>query len=550
MLAMDMVQSTRSSRFFSSKKLVFKFAFAINALQLSFGVIAQVSLPGVEEGDDPAKNPLKRPGVTVLPGVRTTATYSDNLLLDRKGSEVTGLRLEVAPYILASLNSNTAQGYAFLALRSFYLTAGPNSGQFASPRHDFKTSGRYQLIENFLSLQGAAYTFDVNPINFGVTSSDSGNLFLYPRRIQGFNIGPTLQGQLGALANYSGGYSYGESGVAGDTNLKNQIVNGSVTSGSAFNRWGWEWNGLHQRRDFFGGGDFQRNVSNGILFWSPNESWKVGASIRYSQIDGFISGSGKAKGFGPGIAINWIPNARTQLKLTAAAEYFGTTGEFSITHSTPRLILDMLYEKGSLSSTSATLLNQNPSALTRVADGPGALSAQFQNYVAESLNSRYGVLTGFGVVDSAFVQRTGGRASASYRLSTTNKATLSYFNYNETTRVATSDPQIGGSSVTGTAFPASGIFIGDVERVGISFTNEIGLGARSKLGISINSYTNRFLSIGREVRIKSLSTTYSARVSPSTTALLGFRHSDQVGIGYQTISFGENSIFGAIDMRF
>jgi uncharacterized protein (PEP-CTERM system associated) len=546
-----MVQSTRDPRALVSKKKLFYVVFAACLMQSSTLTYAQVSLPGTEDSDDPSKNPLKRPGITVLPGVRTSVTYSDNLALNRKGEATAGFRVEVAPYILAAINSAAAQGYVYYGMRNFFLTAGPEANQLSSPRHDFKTTGKYQLLEGLLALQGSAFVFDVNPINFGVTSADSGNVFLYPQRIQGFNIGPVIESQLGNFATYGAGYSYGQSGVRGvNSNLTNQILNGNIKSGSAFNRWGWEWNGLNQVRDFSNGGTFQRNLSNGIVYWTPSETWRLGASIRYSQIDGFTSSSGKNKGFGPGIAINWNPSSRTQLKLTASSEYFGTTGEFSFTHSTARLIFDALYERGGLNSTNATLLNQNPTALTRTGDGTSVAGAQFQNYVSESLYSRYGVLTGFGIVDSAFVVRDGGRASVSYKLSPLSKVTASYFNYHESTKISTSNPALGGSSVTGTALPSSGTFVGDVYRQGISLTSEISLDARSKLGFSLNSYTNRFISVGRDVRIRSASGVYSTRVSPSTTALFGIRHSEQSGVGYQTITFGENSVFGALDMRF
>jgi uncharacterized protein (PEP-CTERM system associated) len=546
-----MVLSTRVGRdVFSLRKTVLCLLI-LGMFQPVCLVMAQASLPGVADTEDPSKNPLNKPGTTMLPGVRTSVTYSDNLNLNIKSEAVGGFRVEVAPYILAAVNTASVRGYAYYASRNFFRTAGVEANQFGAPRHDFLTNGRYQLIPAFLSLQGSAFMYDVNPINFGVTSADIGNIFLYPRRVQGYSIGPIAEGQLGAFATYSGGFSYGQTGLKGvDVNQSSRTINGAVKSGSSFNRWGWEWNGLNQVRDFASGGTFERNQSNGILYWVPNESLRVGGSIRYSQISGFSSNTGKNSGYGPGIAVNWNPSTLTQLKFNASAEYFGTTGELSITHSTPRFTFDGFYERGSLNSSNATLLNQNPTAFTRTGDGTSAASTQFQNYVTDSLYNRYGVLSGLGVVDSAFVRRDGGRLSMTYKLTPLSKVSLGYFDIKEATQIATSNPALGGASVAGTVLPSSGVFAGEVARKGISLTSEIAFDARSKLGISLNGYTNNFPSVGREQKVVSLSTIYSTRISPSATALVGLRHAELSGRGYQAVSYGENSVFGAVDMRF
>jgi hypothetical protein len=121
----------------------FLWVCVVSALQVSLGVQAQ-GLPGQSEGIDPANNPLTRQGLTSLPGVRTSVTYSDNISLRPKGTEQGGFRLEVSPYILAAANTSVAQGYVFYSLRNFYRTAGPQGAEFDSPRHDLRSNGRIQ----------------------------------------------------------------------------------------------------------------------------------------------------------------------------------------------------------------------------------------------------------------------------------------------------------------------------------------------------------------------------------------------------------------------
>jgi uncharacterized protein (PEP-CTERM system associated) len=519
------------------------------ALQAHMNIQAQ-ALPGQTDIIDPVNNPLTRPGISTLPGVRTSISYSDNISLSPKGAELGGFRVEVSPYILAAANTSVAQGYVFYSMRNFYRTAGPQGAEFDSPRHDLRSNGRIQLVEGLLYLRGSAYTFNVNPINFAQNSFDPATSPTFNNRVQGFNIAPSIENRLGNFASYTAGYSYGQSAIVGSGLTSGDArFTGSATSGSEFNRWGWSWNGENQNRTF-GGRNYERNTSTGILYWVPSETFRIGASVKYSQIDGFVNTKGKDRGYGPGVALDWAPSGRTRVKLTAASEYFGNTGDLYISHDAGRFSINAVYEKSVLSSNDATLLNQNPSFLNNSIAGFGAQSATFRNYVTDSLYARYGVLTGLGIVDSAYVARDGGRVALSYKLSPLSTTNLSYLDYKSSTQTSTSNPSIGGTSVTGTAFPLSGVFYGNVHTTGVSFNVTLGLDAASKLIFSFDEFDTRFLSIARRNVIRSISSSYSTKVSPTTTATVGIRHAEQNGTGYQATSYGENAVFGAIDMRF
>jgi uncharacterized protein (PEP-CTERM system associated) len=518
-------------------------------LQSTWGVFAQ-NLPGQAEIVDPANNPLTKLGVTTLPGVRTSITYSNNLSLQPRDLAQAGFRLEVSPYILAAANTPSAQGYVYYAMRNFYRTAGPNGAEFDSPKHDFRSNGKIQLINEFLYLKGSAYTFNVNSINFSPTSFDPATVITRSSSIQGVNLSPYIQSRFGNFADYSLGYSYGQTSISG-ANLvsRDNRFTGSAASGSEFNRWGWSWNGENQERSF-NGQRFLRNSSTGIAYWIPTENLKIGASIRYSQIDGFVNQKGKDNGYGPGFAIDYAPSARTKLKLTGSAEYFGNTGDMTFVHESGRLSVVGGYEKSVLSSNDATLLNQNPSFLGSSAANEGGLSPAFRNFVSNSLYAKYGVLTGVGLVDSAYVSRSGGKLAISYKLSPLSTASLSYFNFTSSTRTQTVNPSFGGTSVLAASLPVAGTFYGTLHTEAVSLNVIVGLDATSKLSFTLDALDNNFVSILRRFKVASFATTYSTKVSPSSTASFGLRHTELIGTGYQANSYSENAVFGAIDMRF
>jgi uncharacterized protein (PEP-CTERM system associated) len=552
MSAMAMAQNSEASLLFKLSSLNALMACMLLALQTTSIAYAQ-NLPGQNDLIDPANNPLTKVGVTTLPGVRSSITYSDNISQLRKGSEIGGFRLEVSPYILAAANTSVAQGYVYYALRNFYRTAGADGAQFDAARHDLRSNGKLQLIDDFLYIRGSAFNFNVNPINFSQTSFDPAAVSTFNYRVQGFNLSPYIESRRGNFANYSAAYYYGQSGIVGATG-QNQVSSdvrytGSASSGSAFNQWGWSWTGENQERSF-NNRSYGRNASTGIIYWVPTDTFRIGASMRYSQIDGFINQKGKDAGYGPGLALDWAPSTRTKLKITSSAEYFGNTGDATFTHDAGRLSIVAAYERSVLSSNDATLLNQNPTFFTSNVSSNGPLSVPFRNFVADSLYARYGVLTGLGVVDSAYVLRSGGRVSLSYKLSPLSTASLSLFDYTSSTRTTTSNPGLGGISVLGSSLAQSGTFFGTLHTTYASFNVSLGLDATSKLSFTYDDIDNRYVTILRRNKISSFSTTYSTKISPSSTASIGLRHVAQSSTGYQASAYNENSVFSSLDMRF
>jgi uncharacterized protein (PEP-CTERM system associated) len=493
----------------------------------------------------------ERRGVTILPGVRNSVTYSDNLNIDAAGLKQSGFRFEVAPYVFATADTAQGQGFLYYSMRNFYRTTSPAGSGFDDPRHDLRSSGRLRIIDNLLYVNGNAFTYNINPINLSLNSFDPATVQTFNNRFQGFTVSPYIASAIGNFANYNFGYSYGSTSIVGlPTVTKDQRLTGNVKSGTSFNRWGWEWDGFHQERSFGTGTTFGRNTSTGILYWVINEELRIGASGRYSQIDGFSNKKGLTSGYGPGLAIDYSPSRSTKVKGTINSEYYGTTGELTVLHTTPRFSLNSSYEKSVLTSSEATFLNQNPNATAAIAAVDGNYSSAYRNYIGQSLYSRYGVQAGLGVIDGAAVQRNGGRITAGYKLSPLSKFDVQIGRYKNVTQTTTTNPGLGGFSVVGLSIPLAGQFTGTSVSTQATASLELGLDSRSKFNFRYEYFDNNFLSVGRRIALRSISSSYTTKVSIDTTATLGLRHTGQAGSGFQTSSYSENSMFGALDIRF
>jgi uncharacterized protein (PEP-CTERM system associated) len=531
-----------------------KFKFVLLAL---YGIPALVSAQGVNptpggtaESAIEGVDLKEKRGLTFLPGVRTSATYSDNIGLRAKGLEAGGFRLEASPYVFASINNEQATGQAYLAIRNFYQNSEP-SGSYTG-RIDFRGNGTVNIYDRWLFLEGTGFAYNINPINFGPLAFDTASVPTYDYRFQGFTAAPYITGSWGTLADYKGQYSYGVSEITGFTNRRiDQRLSGKLVSGSRFNTWGWSWDGSSQDRRTVGSpGSFGRSISTGSIYAIPVQGLRIGAAIRYEQIDSLFNKAGKDNGYGPGVALDWTPSVRTAVKVSAYKQYYGNTGSLGISHRWERLSFNLAYDKSVLSGNDASFLNLSPQALFSAGGYSASLNPIYRTLAADNIYNSYGVPIGLGVVNDAVVLRKGGTVALNYVLSNGGSAGISLSSFARETLVKTFDPGLGGLSVAGSSVPLDGTFLGLVKTRDVSLNYEYKFDSRSKLKTIVYLSDNDYPFLQRQIRRNVYQATYSTRLTTETTASFGLRRVTQTGRGYSVSTFDENSIFSTLDVRF
>jgi uncharacterized protein (PEP-CTERM system associated) len=528
------------------KFLVFSF-FCLPTL--AFGQ-AQTTAPGgtAETALEGVDLKQKR-GLTFLPGVRSTVAYSDNVGLNLNGAKQSGFRLEASPYVFASINNDQGTGQAYLSLRNFYQSAAP-TGTYTG-RIDFRGNGTANLYDRWLFLEGSGFAYNVNPLNFGAISFDAATVPSFDYRFQGFTLAPYLAGSWGTFADYKGQYSYGTSEVTGFTSQRqDQKLSGKVNSGSRFNTWGWSWDGNTQRRSTSGIPIvFNRNISTATIYGIPTQGLRLGAAVRYEQIDSLYNKSGKDNGLGPGVSLDWTPSTRTSVTGSAFKQYFGNTGQLGVSHRWERLSFNLSYDKSVISGNDASFLNINPQSLFSAGGYAATLNPIYRSLVADSLYSGFGVPIGLGVVNDALVLRNGGSVGLSYLLPSGYVSTT-FSSVNRETLVRTFDPALGGLGIAGSNVALDGTFIGLVKTKAISIDLEHKLDSRSKWKAQLLFSDNDFPNLQRNVKRNSYQATYSTRLTTETTASFGLRRVEQTGSGFRSTNFDENSVFSTLDVRF
>ncbi len=538
---MDLKFKTRALLVISLSSGLYSNFNVVHAQNPSPGGTAEKAIEGVDLSE-------KR-GLTFLPGVRSSVSYSDNISLKSDNTRTDGFRVEVSPYVFASINNDQGVGQAYLSLRNFYQSAAPSG--FYTNRIDFRGNGTLNLYNRWLFLEGSGFTYNVNPLNFGPIAFDAATVPTFNNRLQGFTAAPYISSNWGTFADYKGQYSYGVSEITGFTSQsRNQKLSGAVKSGSSFNTWGWAWTGeTSERKLSTSPTSFGRNISTGTLYALPIQGLRIGAALRYEQIDSLFNKNGKDFGFGPGLSLDWTPSARTAVQGSFFRQYYGNIGQLGISHRWQRLSFNLSYDKSVITGNDASFLNANPQALFSAGGYAANLNPIYRTIVADALYGSYGVPVGLGVVSDAYVLRNGGTASMSYILPT-GFASITLTDVTRDTVIRTFDPLLGGLSVVGTAIPANGTFLGMVKTKGIALDWEYKLDSRSKWRSQITYSDNNFPSVLRTTQRTSYQATYSTKVTTEATASFGLRRVEQKGTGYQSSSFDENTVFSTLDVRF
>lgn len=482
---------------------------------------------------------------TVLPGVRTTFTVSDNLRRGGTGGSEGGYRLEVEPYVRASAGNRRVQGTLDYSMRAAYssVDADTTSGL----RHTLSASGNALLVGDWLGVQGSANTFYANTSAFGSLSQDPTSSSVNTTRVSTFSVTPYLQGRWGSFAEYRAQYTLTRTNLSGGgaENLlarRNEQIQASIASGPQFKRWGWSLQSGASSREYGNGLSLDSTSSTASLFYVFSPELRLGVSATHLYIERLTDEEGDTSGWGPGLSLDWAPNRRTSLRLNLARQYYGNTAYLALAHRSSRWSFGLNYNKAVYSSNNAGILTLNLADLLSADAYSAALNPIFQQLVSAGLINAQDVLLGGGIVNDALVRSNSLTATVGYLLPRgsltlsvyrTERATL----LDSTLFLPASDPLVTSS-------------FGRFETRGVSLGLSMPLDARTTATLSGTTSEVKSLDNPDKARLSSLAASVSTRLDAKTTVSAGVRRTVQGAAQGNVSGYDENLVFGTVDVRF
>ncbi|MFP5405034.1 MAG: TIGR03016 family PEP-CTERM system-associated outer membrane protein, partial [Gammaproteobacteria bacterium] len=283
------------------------------------------------------------------PGVRASATYSDNIFLRPPGREYGDLLFEVSPYITARSNAPRASYSVFYQMRNFLRV---REGNVDLMRQALDARGSFALVDDRLWLDATGYMGNVSQSATGAISADPGASFDNNASVRRFSISPWYRDRICDIASYTLRYSLAHNGGNNDFVLSkiDQSATAVVDGIPSSSRWNWRWHGEYQLRDYGSGITRERRSSGAVLYYNVDPTLRVFGTIEYEQIEGLRNSDGDDFGYGPGAGFDWRPNARTNVSASVSHRYYGTVGEARASYTRGHSTMGIQYSRSVLSS--------------------------------------------------------------------------------------------------------------------------------------------------------------------------------------------------------
>lgn len=532
-----MTRARRASTALASGALLLVLSTAVSAQGLPGGY-------GVGSGAGGIVAPGGTQGSTVLPGVRTSLTVSDNLLLRPRGEEAAGFRAEVSPYVRATVHNSRVQGAVAYDLRAFHSSA--DSVTSSGLRHDLNASGNAILVDDNLGVQASARTYHTSTSAFGLVGADQATTNTNTTRVSSVTVSPYLFGRIGTFASYRAKYSLTRSDVSGSAGSvigrTNELVSALISSGPQFGRWGWSLASTGARYEYASGLDLHSASTVAALYYVFGPELRLGLTANYLYSERLTNSKGKNRGWGPGFTADWVPSTRTTLRLALAEQYYGASANVSLAHRAGHWTMGVNYGRSVFSSNNAGILTMNLGSLLSADGFAATLNPIFQQLVNHGVLDPNDTLIGAGILSDALVRQRMISASIGYLLPRGSLALTGYKSVRETLLDST------------LFLPASDPLVTS------SFGHFETRGATLSLSMPIDSRTTAFLS-GSLRDISSLTRPDRARISlinlavrtsldSKTSVAAGLRRAVQSAVQGGAVGYDENAVFGTLDVRF
>lgn len=302
---------------------------------------------------------------TPVVGARTT--YSDNVTLRPEPLAESGLVAEVSPGF-ELLNRSPRLDFRMTYAVRLYQYSGqrPSSAQ----RHSQDLTGalKSRLVDDLLYLDAQADVHQQAVSAFGPLSSGSDYIRDNRNEVRSYRISPYLVHRFGAFANSELRYTHDSvsSDNIGFRRSDGNTLSAQLNSGPSFRRFGWNASVTRSVIDETlpavanSKATQQTTSSKGAnlgLRYAASPQLNIGMFGGYDDYD--FSGLGGAQsGAAYGANMEWIPSARTSLRLSAGHRFYGPSYDVALQHRSRGTVWNISYSDAVNSTRSQFALPQ------------------------------------------------------------------------------------------------------------------------------------------------------------------------------------------------
>jgi hypothetical protein len=287
------------------------------------------------QGSDASTSDLSAHGITVVPRVSVTQTFTDNVNQASSGKQAEQVT-EVSPGIHIASGKGRLSGHFDYALRAVGYAQSSRSDSYLN---SLDTVGKLEAVDRILYVDFTGAIAQQAITAFGTQSGSGAYSTANRTEVSNYRLSPYLQGRMGDLANYVVRVDRlvtqtDSAGAPATFALQNSItIDGARPDRSL----GWLMDASRTGVDYSGGRYTESDLSDvGLSYaFTPQLSVfsKVGVEANnYTTVDKQSYATNE-------VGLRWNPSERTQLLASQGHRSFGESHAVSFEHSTNLVVL-------------------------------------------------------------------------------------------------------------------------------------------------------------------------------------------------------------------
>jgi uncharacterized protein (PEP-CTERM system associated) len=286
----------------------------------------------------------------VTPSVGLTETYSDNPGLLRPE--------EARSSWITTLNPALALTYGGPRLKlngtytwSYYHYSRDDPGTRSNQRA-YQGAARAIVIDELLFVDASATRTPRSISAFGPQLNDNPYALANSRDTNSWSISPNLRRRFGASADLTLRYTLDsvDAGVGAIGSSEGRAIDLDLVSGTRFRALSWGGSYRRQEIEAENAGTSRSDIVLGNLNWQLARTFSLTASAGYDRYDYEALGGAPTQGSNWSTGFDWVPSARTRLKLSGGKHFYGNTWNLAANHRSRRTAWSAQYTDGIINS--------------------------------------------------------------------------------------------------------------------------------------------------------------------------------------------------------
>ena len=309
----------------------------------------------------------------IVPRVSITETYSDNVTRAPSASARSGWISALAPGVRVEGGGGRVRGFFDYQLTDIVYS---NQSQLNSMQNSLNSQLTVEAIDDWLFLEARAGIQQLNLSAFGANTEAVTGAGTDPNRVETsfFQLSPYVRGTISDAAlyqlRYNGSTNRTSTGVIPETRTSEWI--GRVKNAPSASPVGWSIDGSALSFHNALAGKRENSRLRGSLMYALSPELHL--SVHEGIETGNFAGATRQRKTTPGIGVEWMPGARTQLAAIAEKRLFGSGQRVLLSHRTPLMAFRFTDDKD-VSVLSAQL----------AAGGQGSLSGMLSDLLSSSI---------------------------------------------------------------------------------------------------------------------------------------------------------------------